>query len=105
MSNCAEPNREGDLQFPNELPNCSRIDTGVGRPLATGLLFSREGNYRSDLAFVRRAVRDNWSITPEDRIWLWAKVTEIRANHDGRIAKAADAALAEFKKTNPAFRP
>lgn len=105
MSNCAEPNRDGDFQSPNESTNSSRIDTGFGRPLATGLLFSREGNYRSDLAFVRRAVRDNWPMTPEDRIWLWAKVTEIRANHDGRIAKAADAALAEFKKTNPNFRP
>ena len=105
MSNCAEPNREGERQFSSESPNNSRIDTGFGRPLATGLLFSRKGNYRSDLAFVRRAIRDNWPMTPEDRIWLWAKVTEIRANHDGRIAKAADAALAEFQKTDSKFRP
>jgi hypothetical protein len=99
MSNCTEPERNPDPLNPIHGSTSGNPGFGCGDSL-----FSRAANYRSDLALVRRAVRENGPMKPEDRVRLWAKVTDIRAKHDGRIAKAADAALAEFQKTDSKSR-
>lgn len=77
-----------------------RAQNGNAGILGNGMLFSREVNYRSDLSLVRRALRERWPMKPEDCVRLWAKVAEIRAQFDGRIARAAEAALAEFRRTD-----
>jgi hypothetical protein len=100
MPNCGASSPENENQLPKEIPKIGDAGNGIQRLLAGGLLFSQQSNFRSDLALVRRAVREGWPMKPEDYVRLWARVTEIRAHHVGRIAKAADATLEEFRKSD-----
>lgn len=98
MSSCSQSNRESKCRNP-ELPATSPT-TDERQGFLGGELFTNIHNVRGDLQLVRRAIREQWPMKPEDRVLLWAKVTEIRSQHEGRVAKAADAILAAFKKTD-----
>lgn len=67
-------------------------------PKLRDTLFTNEFHIRSDLGLVRRAIRENWPMTPEDRVWLWAKITGFRENDNLRIAKAASSVLALIQR-------
>jgi len=73
---------------------------GRGGFLGNGALFTDDHRLRSDLHLARRAIRENWPMSPEDRLWLWAKAKVIRSTHDGRIAAAAEFTLDEIRKAD-----
>ena len=87
-------------QNSGEPPVMTPISEGRGGFLGNRTLFSDPHHLRSDLHLVRRAIRENWPMSPEDRLWIWAKATEIRSTHEGRIAAAAESTLDEFRKTD-----
>ena len=87
-------------QKAGEPPVMTPISEGRGGFLGTRTLFSDPHHLRSDLRLARRAIRENWPMSPEDRLWIWAKATEIRSTHESRIAAAAESMLDEFRKTD-----
>lgn len=66
--------------------------------LAKRALFADERHIRSDLQLVRRAIRQGWAMTAEDRLWVWSKGEEFSLHPNQRIANAAASMLAEFQR-------
>lgn len=92
-------------QTAGEPPVMTPNSEGRGGFLGNRTLFSDQHHLRSDLHLARRAIRENWPMTPEDRVWIWAKATEIRSKHGGRIAAAAESTLDEIRKADGNFTP
>jgi len=92
-------------QTAGEPPVMTPISEVRGGFIGNRTLFSDQHHLRSDLHLTRRAIRENWPMTPEDRLWIWAKATEIRSKHEGRIAAAAASTLDEIRKADGKFAP